>query len=1373
MGTMKFWCKFFALFLLLIPIGLTSNDADFEELQEFNDDTFLSSKVDEPVLGWSLFRSDDGEDRYLINFTDVSIAEYIRFVSKIACINFQFEENELDFTTTIVSEQPLTVQNILSALIQTLRARGFSMLEHENTLLITRNKEINQIPSIISPEGSTKGAKCSAIVTRIFRIENANLNSLASIIRPMMSQSAMVDISNETRQLIITDLLTNVDKVATLLKSLDAPHSPLELDMYKVQHLDAAELARTAKELVEPFAEDNTLIYVPQSQTNAIFIVSTPHLIERSIEIMEDLDMRPKRVKKPSGDQVFLYQIKNKSPEDLIDALNEVAEELQGTGSQSVNLIAALENAKWIKDSNSLMFITDQSTQSKIEAILATLDTFSESRNFYIYKISNSSKDQVESSLDQLAKSLRKGDSDHDLIEAISSMRYIRETNSFIFTGSDESLKKLKEILPTFDQVRASSKDTPTTNQYWLYTPQYLSGKELEKALGDLESSLSSSGLRDDALLGAIKSMKWVPATNTLLFTGDPGSLEHVQSIIKLIDVPTGAPSKIFLYKPQYISNEQIEEALDELADKLDRKNISDRNLEKAIDDMTWINDTQSFLFKADAGTIQKIEQFLKDIDTPKEAEAIASSYFLFKLKFARGDDVIDELEKIADGLPTRDPSQKAIANVIDNASYLKDTNSILITGPQRAVEEVKLLITQFDVSDSELATYEKTSFYIYKPKYVTPQELEEGLKETARDLRRSGLIDPSLLQSIDTLQVVDLTASVIFTGTKDSLEKTQEIIETIDIPGEEKILGEYTGHSFFIYKVQYISVDELMKLLDKVEKNLEKNRVDNRQLIQTIKTAKELKETRSILFTGPPATLEKLNDLLKQLDSPEEYEDSDKKTKKTAREGMPKEPGNYVVYKPQNLSGPELIDLMTDFEMNLKQSGVIEKGVFDTIDRLRYIDRTGYILVSGDQKSVDKVLELLKKFDVPSAGAVTTSLTQMETSFLIYKLHYHTGEELKNTLKKVATDLSENEPSAKNLLSAINSLQWIKVTNSLLATGTPDVLAQLKELIQNIDIPLRQVYIEVLIIQTTINNVQEFGLQWGSKFQYLNRFAGGISNFPSEIPAGGSRAIQSGLQAVNATRTPVSNDITNPSTTNGGFDLGVIGDIILHRGKTFINLASLVNAIQADNDAVVIMNPKIIAQDNQQAMIFVGENIPFTGSQVNTVGTGGSQVQANIEYRDVGTNLTITPILGANDVVTLDISNEITRQIANSTAQPGDTLQGLQTSRTALNVRVHVPNKHFVALSGMLSDVRTHSRSGIPCLGGLPVIGAIFSENDRLNARDNLIFFIRPVIIDSIEEYDQITENQECLYKELGSKQIVKEEIDEGISWVTDWDMD
>lgn len=1372
---MRFWWIFLTFFFLFRPFSPLGSSEDFDEFKEFDDDSFLSEKTEpnpDGLIGWSLFRSESGEDRYIINFNNVSIIEYLRFVSKISNMNFQFEEAELDFTVTVVSEEPLTIKNILSALIQTLRARGFSVLEQENNLMITRSREINQIPTLIIPSKTEKEAEKAPIVTRVFRIKHANLNSLATILRPMMSQGAMIDVSNETRQLLVTDITTNVDKIAVLLQTLDTPHTSLEVEIYKAHNLPPVVLIELAKQIVAPFAEDYPLIFVPQPESNSIFIVSTPGLIERSMEVFEDLDVKPDKKLRvsPVGHQVYLYKIQNKAPDELLEAIEEIADELEGTGTQSIALVAALESAKYIKESDSILFITDQETQPKIETILKTLDTLSDSRNFYIYKIQEAGREQIEKSLEQLVRSIKKGESDRDLIDTIQSMRYIKETNSFIFTGTDESLKKLREILPTFD---TSVAEYSPTSHYWLYTPQYLSGKELERALEDLEDNLASSGLADPSLLQAIQSMKWVPSTNTLLFTGTPPALDHIQNIIKLIDIPAGSPSKIFIYKPNYIDNQQIEEALDELADKLDHKNLSDRNLAKAIDDMTWIAESQVFLFKSDPATIDKIENFLKDIDTPKEAETISSAYYLYKLKFANGEDVIDHLETVGANLPNRDPSQKAIIEVIDNVSFLRETNSILLTGTQKAVEEVKKLIEQFDVSGAAPPLSAKTSFFIYKPEHLTAEQLQQGLLETASDLKSAGLVDPTLLQSIETSKVVELTDSMVFTGTKESLEKTKEIIATIDVPGakadkvkKESQISEVAGKSFFIYKVRYISISQLMKLIQNVITNLEKEGAEsNRLLIRVLKSAKELKETNSILFIGEPKILDKVSELVKQLDTPEGLGVPKKEEEKV------QPPGDYIVYKPVNVSGPELIDMMCDFKQNLIRSGVSDPPLNETIKNLTYIQKTGYILVSGESKAVEKALELLRKFDVPGTGGAVTSLTQLETSFLVYKLHYHQGTQIQEALKQIAKDLTAADPTTgSKLLNAINSLQWIKMTNSLLATGSPDVLTQLKELIQNIDVPLRQVFIEVLIIQTTIDNNQQFGLQWGGKAQYLNRFAAGTSNFPSPNIGGTQNlTLSQPLGTVNAVRTPIATDIANPSMSAGGFDLGVIGDLILHRGKTFISLASLVNALNQDSDSVVVMNPKIIAQDNQQATIFVGQNIPFTGSIVQTVGNGtGQQTSTNLEYRDVGTSLSITPILGGNDIVTLDITNEISAQVENTTGG-GQELQGLQTSRTTLNARVHVPNKHFVALSGMLSDTKTHSKSNIPCLGGLPVIGAIFSDNERFNSRNNIIFFIRPVIIDTIEQFDQISENQECLYKDLGSKQIIKEEIDEGINWVKD----
>jgi type III secretion protein C len=355
-------------------------------------------------------------------------------------------------------------------------------------------------------------------------------------------------------------------------------------------------------------------------------------------------------------------------------------------------------------------------------------------------------------------------------------------------------------------------------------------------------------------------------------------------------------------------------------------------------------------------------------------------------------------------------------------------------------------------------------------------------------------------------------------------------------------------------------------------------------------------------------------------------------------------------------------------------------------------------------------------------------------------------------------------------LVAAINSLQWINVTNSLIATGEQDVLSKLKDLVQSLDVPLKQVFIEVLIIETSLNNLQNFGVQWGSLGKYRDKVALGFGNFPGANPLTGSTgnmALSPPLRAVNATTFP------NPNTGGGtgipfvnGFDLGSIGDIVMHKGRSFISLGALVQALQTDADSTISLNPKLICQDTNNSTIFVGQNIPYTGSTLNVSGGINTSVTSNIEYRDIGMNLSITPYLGNGDVVTLEISNDLSTQI-NASSNQNIPPNGILTTHTSLNTRVHVPDKHFLVLSGMITDSKTHFKSGIPCLGGLPVIGAAFSENDRADTKNNVIIFIRPQIIHSYNEYKEITEHQENLYKDEMVLPVMKEEFDEGINLV------
>ena len=213
-----------------------------------------------------------------------------------------------------------------------------------------------------------------------------------------------------------------------------------------------------------------------------------------------------------------------------------------------------------------------------------------------------------------------------------------------------------------------------------------------------------------------------------------------------------------------------------------------------------------------------------------------------------------------------------------------------------------------------------------------------------------------------------------------------------------------------------------------------------------------------------------------------------------------------------------------------------------------------------------------------------------------------------------------------------------------------------------------------------------EFGLDWGAKGNYRNRFAYSTSNL-NNAPATGS--FGANLEGVNGITTPNASDIP----FGKGFDFGVIGDVILHKGKSFFSLGSLLKALQTDAETTVLLTPKIIAQDNKTSTLFVGQNIPFTGSVIQNFSTTATTYQnTNIEYRDIGLNLTITPVIGNSDIVSLDINiqNSVDptdpsgERVTNLT--PG-TITGITTSKTSLETTVHVPNESFLILSESAVD--------------------------------------------------------------------------------------
>lgn len=1334
------------------------------------EDSYRPAQLEFPKL-------DQGKG-YTANFTNVSIIEVIKFLSKISDVNFIYNEAELAFAVSIVSEEPTSASDLMAAFLQVLRINGFTVLEEGKNLVVAKSAETSRIATIISPEHPYTDGNPPPIITRVYPIKNANPSSLATVVKTMLSSEALVEVSAETRHLIVTDVVSNIEKITALLQTLDAPSTPLEIDAYSAKNISPVNLVLLATQIITPLAEGNPVIMVPQEETSTIFIVSTGFLIDKTLAVLEDLDTvnLAKQTKILSSENIYMYKAVNRSPMEIVDSLREISGDLQGMGFLTKGLIDTISAAKPITRTDSILFVGDPATLNKLKELLIEIDQVPQkgiNDTYLIYKIKNATAEQMQKSLDSLLKNLQTAnDPDQELMHSIETMKWIQETDSLVFTGKENALEKLNDILVTFDVPPETSKaplsQTPQT-EFFIYKPKHRNAANLIDALQGLVNNLQSANLANPSLLNTIEGAKQLPNSGNIVFTGDQKSLDKVKTLMATIDTTPSAlegDQKVFIYKLKYVDKTVVEDGLNNFAASLPE----DASLQETIKTMNYIPQSRAFVFKGSPQSIDRIKEVIEVIDTEGQAKVVQSekaTYSIYRLKFAQGDVILNELDKVAKNVESSGVSNQNLVEALKSVQWNKQTNSLFITGKPQIIDQIKAIIEDYDVEESK-GIEAASNFFIYKPKNQSPEEMQVALSTIAADLEEAGLADPALINALRTMRFVQTSGTLVFAGSPATIAKVKELLSTIDVTAQGIGVQQVGQTTFLVYKIRNQSATQLLSSLRSVASDMEKSDNPDRSLIKSINGMRFVKENNSILFLGAKPTLQKIETLLQKFDTGDAPVEKIPTSPRVGAEV-------FFIYKPKYQAGEHLIETVKEFEQNLIESGVQTPNLFDTINHLKWMPKTSSIVVSGDNESVEKVKELLEKFDMPSPDSgkkEPTIETFDDMSFLIYKVQFHKGNEIESALQKLAIDFKKDKVSDKNqkLVEAINSIQWIQVTNSLVTTGDPQTLSKLKELLKSIDVPLRQVFIEVLVIETSLTNSLTFGLRWGSQGKYLNKFGYATGNFPN-APASGTDPLApfaTNLAAINGTdRFPTGSDV--PFTT-GAWDLGIIGDLIFHKGKTYFALGSLIDAVQNDTESTVVLNQKLITQDNKTSTVFVGSNLPYTGSVVQNSGQNTTVTNQNLEYRDIGVNLTITPTLGDDDIITLEIIQDITEQIANpvDTNNQGENTSiqvfGIATSKNSTNTSVHVPDRHFVAISGQVRDTRTKTKTGVPCLGGLPLIGLAFSENNTLTSKNNVIIFIRPHIVDTARTYKAVTEKQEEVVREQAPD---REFFDAGIDLV------
>ena len=1067
--------------------------------------------------------------------------------------------------------------------------------------------------------------------------------------------------------------------------------------------------------------------------SNSLVITGTPEAIEKLKLMIAKYDIQP--LKESQNSQFYVYRPKSVSPLDYLAAIQASSKRLEKGGLTDFPLIQTLQKAQMTPDGSAVMFTGTAEVIKKVQELAPTFDASAKGQatHLFVYKPLSMNPSQFQKNMVQTGVDLEKsGLKNPSLIDAFKSATLSSDGASVLFTGTLEAIGKLEAMVPKIDRKDEEQK----THKVFLFTPKHHSAVSIIKDANKTAEELSLSPKPNRALIEALKTGTAVGNSQSVMFTGTPEAISRIKEIVPTFDYEISKASTFYLYKPVSVSAKTLQEHSIEAATKLEESGLNDPELLSALQSAKLDPSEEGVTYVGTPQAIERLRQMIPEYDLKMKKEG-ASEFYVYQPEHMSANAFLKRVKEMANNFENSTLYDPDLLKALRSAQITSGGKAVLFTGTLKSIEKIKELSVKYDHHQENLD--QATQFFVYTPKHMSADELSQHLQTVADNMKHSGLVNTTLLNALYKAKVVSKGKSILFTGTPSSIEGIKGLLPDIDRvkEGQESVEEKTT---FFVYRVKNVPGPALMSHLRNIAANLERAGSKDTDLIRTIQNMRYIKETNSIIFTGQANVLEQAKALAIKFDI------SELNTELSQRS-----PSGYLIYKPRHLSGQDLISILRDFQQNLITSGIEDAPLFEAIDHLKWMEQVSSILISGDESERTKVYNLLERFDIPSSkeGQENEEIEKIaDVNFLVYKVQYHSGDKIQSALEKIGADINRASTSeaSQGLIDAIKSAQWIEVTNSLIFTGQRDSLIKLEKFIKSIDSPLKQVFVEILVVETNISNSLDFGLRWGSQGVYKDRLAYATGSFP-QLPSGSAdplaRFNKTLSEGVGQSNPPDGSMI--PFTS--GFGLGVIGDVILHKGKSHFTLGSVINAIQGDSQSTVALSQKVITQDNKNATVFVGKNIPYTGSVVTNT-SNNTITNSNLEYRDVGVSLSITPQVGENETITLEIDEEITQDLSSLRSSSFSNLSGIKTSKTSTQTSVTVPNKAFLIISGQIDNSLTKKKTSIPCLGGIPLIGAAFSENDSLNNKSCVIIFVRPQIISSFDVYKEITERQEELHR-------------------------
>lgn len=394
----------------------------------------------------------------------------------------------------------------------------------------------------------------------------------------------------------------------------------------------------------------------------------------------------------------------------------------------------------------------------------------------------------------------------------------------------------------------------------------------------------------------------------------------------------------------------------------------------------------------------------------------------------------------------------------------------------------------------------------------------------------------------------------------------------------------------------------------------------------------------------------------------------------------------------------------------------------FGTVDMVPVPRLSKLIVLSQNPDMVGIVRGWIERLDQPAST--------LSPGLLVYRARNSSAEALAKSLRESSTTSTTgatgvlgpgaepqsptqlNPPATGRMPQNAMSVTWNAGQNAVIVRGSSDELAEAKSLLEALDLPAPQVLIEAAIVEVTLDDELQFGVNWKG---IEDRFTGVFTD-----AANGQVA-----------------------TNFPGFAL------------TYVNtdIQAALNVLASITKVEVVSRPSVVSLNNESATLQVGDQVPIVTQSAISVTDPDAPIVNQTDYRDTGVILTVTPRVRSGGMVELEVAQEVS-QVARTTSSGIDspTIQ-----QRKIESKLLVPSGKSVALGGLISTSQTGNVSGIPLLMDIPLLGHLFRSDTRLTERTELVVFVTPrILMDgaaSVEATDEMRKAFLKLEERLGQR--------------------